>query len=126
MIVVRTLVLGTLFAAALGCSGANTAGSGRATQEDWREQKRLAEMRAKAEVLKEELRQRQRALQAKDPQKSTASESAKPEWKPHADYLGDERYRSIHSELVQIVEAHNAILGWNPTWNQPRLDDKLE
>ena len=126
MITVRGKVLCVLFAAALGCSGPKEAGGQPTPQEDWREKKRLAEIRAKAEVLKEELRQRQLALNAKDPQKSTASDTGKTEWRPHADYLGDDRYRSIHTELAQIVEAHNAILDQNPDWNKPRLDLKLD
>jgi len=126
MILERTIVLGALFAAALGCSGPTDAGNSPPPREDWRDKKQLAEIRVKAEILKEDLRQLQLALSSKDPQKYTAPKTGEKGWGPHADYLGDDKYRSIHTELSHVVKAHNAILDQNPTWKNPRLDLELE
>jgi hypothetical protein len=124
--IAERIVLCAVFAVAVGCSGAKESGGQPSSQNDWRDRKTLAEMRAKAEVLKEDLRRLQRELNAKDPQKSASPASGEKEWRPHADYLGDSKYLAIYNELSRIVEAHNSILDQNPTWNMPRLDVKLE
>ena len=55
-------ILITVLVAAVGCMGAKNDGGTPSSESDWREKKRLAEMRAKAEIIKEELRRRQREL----------------------------------------------------------------
>jgi hypothetical protein len=119
-------ILVTAFVAAVGCTGAKKDGGTPSNENDWREKKRLAEMRAKAEVIKEELRRLQRELNAKDDKKLAKSESGETTWRPHEDYLGDPKYKSLHTELSNIVESHNSTLDQDPTLKTTRLDMKLD
>jgi hypothetical protein len=119
-------ILITVLYATVGCAGSKDNDGQPTRQEDWREKKRLAEVRAKAEVIKEELRRLQRELNVKDTQKLAKSENGKTKWRPHEDYLGDPKYRTLYTELSSIVETHNSILDQDPTLKASRLDLKLD
>ena len=128
MAVSRWVLFVALFAAlftVVGCSEPARTGT-QPPKEDWRDKKQLAEIRVRAEVIKDRLLGLQRELDARDPQKSRASESGEKGGRTHENYLSDPTYKGLHSELIALVESHNSILDQNPSWTMPRLDAKLE
>jgi hypothetical protein len=124
MAVSRWILVAALLAV-VGCSDSKQ-GGGQTPKEDWRDKKKLAEMRPKVEGIKENLRTLQTKLNAQDPKKFASREVGENEWRPHEDYLSDPTYKALHTQLTTLVAAHNSLLDQNPTWKTERLDLKLE